>query len=76
MAQTHERLIYSVPGVSCERCRTAITDEVQRVTGVVGIHVDLEARRVTVTGSNLDDDVVRAAIDEAGYDVAGPGRGS
>jgi copper chaperone len=61
---------YSVPGVSCEHCRVAITGEVGRVAGVARVDVDLGARRVTVTGSGFDDAAVRAAIDEAGYDVA------
>jgi len=61
---------YSVPGVSCEHCRTAITTEVSRVAGVDQVEVDLDAKRVTVTGAGVDDAAVRAAIDEAGYDVA------
>ena len=63
-------LSYSVPGVSCEHCRTAITAEVTRVPGVESVEVDLEARRVVVAGEGVDGDAVRAAIDEAGYDVA------
>lgn len=63
-------LSYSVPGVSCEHCRTAITTEVARVPGVDSVEVDLEAKRVTVVGEGVDDEAVRAAIDEAGYDVA------
>ncbi len=63
-------LDYSVPGVSCEHCRTAITSEVGKVAGVADVDVDLDAKRVSVTGENLDDQAIRAAIDEAGYDVA------
>ena len=66
MSQT---LSYSVPGVSCGHCRTAITDEVEKVAGVASVDVDLDAKRVTVAGEQLDDAAVRAAIDEAGYDV-------
>ena len=62
--------IYSVPGVSCEHCRTAITGEVAVVDGVSAVDVDLGARRVTVSGAGFDDAAVRAAIDLAGYDVA------
>jgi len=61
---------YSVPGVSCEHCRAAITTEVSRVPGVEQVEVDLGAKRVTVIGAGVDDAAVRAAIDEAGYDVA------
>ena len=61
--------IYSVPGISCEHCRVAITGEVSQVSGVAAVDVDLAAKRVTVTGG-FDDDAVRGAIDEAGYDIA------
>ena len=65
-----DNLILSVPGVTCEHCRTAITREVGVVTGVESVDVDLDQKVVTVRGVALDDDAVRAAIDEAGYDVA------
>lgn len=64
-------LSYSVPGVSCEHCRAAITKEVGVVSGVESVEVDLEQKLVTVHGQGLDDGAVRAAIDEAGYDIAG-----
>ena len=61
---------YSVPGISCEHCRVAITSEVQPLDGITGVDVDLAAKRVTVTGAGYDDAAVRDAIDTAGYDVA------
>jgi copper chaperone len=61
---------YSVPGVSCEHCVRALTDEVGQVAGVESVVVDLDGKRVTVSGEAVDDGEVRAAIDEAGYDVA------
>ena len=63
-------LIYSVPGVSCEHCRTSIENEVGAVAGVESVEVDLERGVVTVRGRDVNDDAVRAAIDEAGYEVA------
>ncbi len=63
-------LTYSVPGVSCEHCRSAIGGEVRTVPGVETVDVDLEGKTVTVHGHDVDDSAVRAAIDEAGYDVA------
>jgi copper chaperone len=65
-------LTYAVPGVSCEHCRHAISSEVGRVTGVAAVEVDLERKVVVVRGDAFADDEVRAAIDEAGYDVDGP----
>ncbi len=63
---------FAVPGVSCEHCRHAISTEVGRVAGVDAVDVDLERKVVVVRGGAFADDEVRAAIDEAGYDVEGP----
>ena len=62
-------LTFRVPGVSCEHCRAAITKEVNAVSGVESVDVDLAQKLVSVRGHNVDDAQVRAAIDEAGYDV-------
>lgn len=67
---TTDSLTYTVPGMSCEHCRTAITNEVSAVSGVESVDVDLDAKLVSVRGSGVDGAAVRAAIDEAGYDVA------
>ena len=66
MTTTH----YSVPGISCGHCRTAITEEVCARPGVASVEVDLDARTVAVSGPALDDAAIRSAIDDAGYDVA------
>jgi copper chaperone len=65
-----QTLTYSVPGISCAHCRTAITAEVTRLDGIDVVDVDLENKIVTVTGADVSDAAIRDAIDEAGYDVA------
>jgi copper chaperone len=65
-----DNLTFSVPGVSCEHCQAAITKEVNAVPGVEFVDVDLIQKLVSVRGRDVDDAQVRAAIDEAGYDVA------
>jgi copper chaperone len=62
--------IYSVPGISCGHCRTAITGEVGKLAGVSAVDVDLQDKLVTITGDGFHDGAVLEAIDEAGYDVA------
>jgi copper chaperone len=64
MTTTHT---YSVPGISCDHCKRAIEGEVSNVADVASVDVDVDARRVTVIGG--DDAEIRAAIDEAGYEV-------
>jgi copper chaperone len=65
MTTTHT---YSVPGISCDHCKRAIEGEVSTVAEVERVDVDVDARLVTVIGG--DDAAIRAAIDDAGYEVA------
>ena len=65
-----ETLVYSVPAIHCAHCATSIREEVSEVEGVEDVAVDLDAKRVTVSGHDLDDAALRAAIEEAGYEAA------
>ena len=59
---------YTVTGMTCGHCVASVTEEVQEVPGVQDVAVDLSAGVVTVTSAEpLDDDAVRAAVEEAGY---------
>jgi copper chaperone len=72
-ATSTAELTYAVPGVSCGHCESAIDEEVRQVPGVTGVEVDLDSKRVTVRGNRLDASAVRAAIADAGYDIAASG---
>ena len=62
---------YAVTGMSCQHCVDAVTAEVGRIAGVEQVQVDLPSGAVRVTSDGpLALDEVRAAIDEAGYDLA------
>ena len=64
---------YEVSGMSCQHCVDAVTAEVGRIAGVEQVQVDLASGAVTVTSSSdLDATDVRAAVDEAGYDLVSP----
>ncbi|MET7905449.1 heavy-metal-associated domain-containing protein [Streptomyces sp. NPDC005355] len=63
---------YNVTGMSCEHCAASIKEEVSEVPGVSEVVVDLAANTVTVHGTDLDDERLRAAIVEAGYGVTDP----
>ena len=64
-----ETKVYAVPGMHCAHCEAAVTEELEGVAGVAQVEGDLETKRVTVRGEVLDDAVLVAAIDEAGYDA-------
>jgi copper chaperone len=60
---------YSVPDISCGHCKEAIEGEVTKLDGVAEVVVDVESKTVTVDGV-ASDVAIRAAIEEAGYEVA------
>ncbi len=65
---------YPVTGMTCEHCVSAVQQEVGALAGVRAVRVDLvpgATSMVTVDSqAPLADDAVRAAVDEAGYEVA------
>lgn len=65
-----DTITYTVPGMSCGHCESAVKGKVSAVEGVENVDVDLDTKVVTVTGTNLSDESLRAAIDDAGYDIA------
>lgn len=63
---------YQVSGMTCGHCVQAVTREVSALDGVDTVDVDLSVGAVTVTSQQpLDTDAVRAAVDEAGYQLVG-----
>ncbi|MEV1331477.1 heavy metal-associated domain-containing protein [Micromonospora costi] len=65
---------YAVTGMTCEHCVRAVTDELSTLPGVREVRVDLATGTATVTSAQpLPDEVVRAAVDEAGYELGDGG---
>ena len=60
---------YAVPAIHCEHCALSIREEVSEVPGVESVEVDLDTKTVTVSGREISDELVRAAIVEAGYEA-------
>jgi copper chaperone CopZ len=65
-----ETITYTVSGMTCDHCKNAVTGELSSVTGVEAIDIDLRTKLVRVTGEELDDGALRAAIEQAGYEIA------
>lgn len=65
-----ETLTYTVPGMSCDHCKEAVHDGISTVPGVAEVSVDLDTKRVDVTGDGLDDATIRAAIEDEGYEAS------
>ncbi len=64
---------WTVNGMTCGHCVGAVTEEVQAISGVEKVEVDLASGSLTVTSAApLAEADVAAAVDEAGYALAGP----
>ncbi len=63
---------YLVTGVTCGHCVASVTEEITKIDGVTAVAVDLPTGAVTVTSDRpVDDSQIRAAIEEAGYQLTG-----
>ena len=63
---------YTVTGMTCGHCVASVTEEISEIDGVTDVAVDLPTGAVTVTSSKpVDSADVRAAVEEAGYQLAG-----
>jgi copper chaperone len=65
---------FPVAGMTCGHCVASVTEELHELPSVGEVSVDLVAggtSTVTVTsGQPLDDDAVKGAVEEAGYQLA------
>jgi copper chaperone len=62
----NEEMTYRVPGMTCAHCKEAVGGSLSSVSGVTAVDIDLDTKRVTVTGEGLDDADLRRAISDAG----------
>ncbi|HZG05619.1 MAG TPA: heavy-metal-associated domain-containing protein [Streptomyces sp.] len=63
---------YKVSGMTCGHCEGAVTTEVSAIDGVTDVKAVAATGLVTVTSTGEpDDEAVRAAVDEAGYELVG-----
>lgn len=62
---------FTVKGMTCSHCVQSVTQELSALAGVTDVSVDLASGAVTVASdAPLPGEAVRAAVDEAGYELA------
>lgn len=65
---------FTVTGMTCGHCVGSVTEEVSKLDNVSTVDIDLASGAVTVHSDGpVDPAAFAAAIDEAGYEVAGSG---
>ncbi|GGZ78820.1 heavy-metal-associated domain-containing protein [Streptomyces echinoruber] len=64
--------VYKVTGMSCGHCEGSVSAELTRLPGVTSVRAVAATGEVTVVSeAPLDEEAVRAAVDEAGFELAG-----
>ena len=63
--------IIHVEGMGCMNCVHHVKEALEGLDGVSGADVSLETNTAVITlEHDIADDVIKSAIDEAGYDVS------
>ncbi|MBG0855133.1 heavy-metal-associated domain-containing protein [Streptomyces spinoverrucosus] len=64
--------VYKVSGMSCGHCEGAVSGEISQLPGVSSVKAVAAGGEVTVVSATaLDEEAVRAAVDEAGFELVG-----
>ncbi|MET7488631.1 heavy-metal-associated domain-containing protein [Streptomyces sp. NPDC005538] len=62
--------VYKVSGMSCGHCEGSVSGEISALPGVSSVKAVASTGEVTVvSAAPLDDEAVRAAVDEAGFEL-------
>ncbi|MFF2368604.1 heavy-metal-associated domain-containing protein [Streptomyces sp. NPDC058122] len=65
--------VYKVSGMSCGHCEGSVSGEISAIPGVSSVKAVASTGEVTVvSAAALDEGAVRAAVDEAGFELVGP----
>ena len=70
-SETTSTQTFRVVGMTCDHCARAVTSELMAIGGVTEVSVDVPTGQITVGSAQpLTNAELRAAIDEAGYQLA------
>ncbi len=62
----------TVAGMSCGGCASSVRAELTTVPGIIDVDIDISSGTVTIDSeAPVDAAAIRAAVEEAGYQLAG-----
>lgn len=66
-----QRISFSVEGMSCAHCENRVRAALEALAGVSVLEVSAAEKRVTVScdANSVDEELLKAAVKEAGYRV-------
>jgi copper chaperone CopZ len=60
-----------IRGMACGNCAAHVKEALESVPGVTAAEVSLGKNEAVVDGASLDEAALKAAVEDAGYEVAG-----
>lgn len=66
---TMEKLTLIVVGMMCEHCKMRVAKAIKSLPDVTSVEISLEDGKTTIEGKSLNEEKIKAAIKEAGYEV-------
>ena len=63
------KIVMTVEGMSCGHCAARVKGALAEIKGVKDVDVDLESKKVTVTGAGIEATALIKAVTDAGYRV-------
>jgi copper ion binding protein len=62
----------TVAGMTCGHCASSVREEIGDIPGVTAVDVDLSTGTVTIdSDSPVRSEAIKAAVEDAGYQLAG-----
>ncbi len=61
---------FKVDGMTCSHCEKSVKEALGKIEGVTDVSVNLDTKIVEVKGNNLDENIIKSAIDDIGFEVS------
>jgi copper chaperone CopZ len=63
--------IFLVEGMTCKNCKAHVENGLKGIQGIDEVNADLLTGLVTVNGNQVNDELIKTAIEKAGYRFKG-----
>ena len=68
--------IYLVEGMTCKNCKAHVENRIKGISGVEEVIADHLTGFVTVEGAHVQDEMIKTAVENAGYRFRGSAKSS
>jgi copper chaperone CopZ len=62
---------FKVEGMSCKNCKAHVEREISEIDGIEEVSADLVTGEVVISGHIINEDLVKGAVEKAGYKFKG-----